>query len=362
MSTGHAVVDLAAVDAVWMTGALRGSGVLRNGRVTVIRREPCGTGQLADSYRFFLEYEPAGAGPATVVGKFPSTDLASRDFGRRSGYYRNEIRFYQDVAPDLPVVVPDPLFTALDDDHTGFVLLMSDLGPARAVDQLTGATADECAAVLEQVAALHAGSWHSEELAGVGWLSGTIASASAVTDGFSDVVAGFGDRYGDLIAEADVVEAAKLTTRQEAWKRTFSAPQCLWHTDLRADNVLFDVQGGRHRAALLDWQGVAFGRGSMDVAYFLGTSMTTDARRAHERALVAGYHAALRARGVQGYSAEDCWTDYRLGAIWALQSGIFGLGAVRRTPRGDAMWRSWIERAAAQTRDLDSFTALDGTD
>lgn len=45
-------------------------------------------------------------------------------------------------------------------------------------------------------------------------------------------------------------------------------------------------------------------------------------------------------------------------AIHGLQVGVFGLGAVKRSARGDEMWRIWIERTAAHTRDLDSFAAL----
>ncbi len=37
---------------------------------------------------------------------------------------------------------------------------------------------------------------------------------------------------------------------------------------------------------------------------------------------------------------------------------MFGLGAVKRSVRGDEMWRVWIERTCAQVRDLDSYSAL----
>jgi hypothetical protein len=126
------------------------------------------------------------------------------------------------------------------------------------------------------------------------------------------------------------------------------------------DNVLFDAQDGARPAVLLDWQGVGSGRGTIDLAYFLATSLTTQDRRAHERDLVRHYHEALVGHGVSGYGADECWDDYRVHAIHGLQVGVFGLGAVKRTPRGDEMWRVWIERSAAHTRDLDSFAVLAG--
>jgi hypothetical protein len=352
------VVHVDGVDATWMTEALRAAGVLGEGHVASLRREPCGTGQLADSYRFSLDYDGPGAGPATVVGKFPSDDPASRDFGRRSGYYRNEIRFYEQIATTLPIAVPTPLHAALAPDETEFVLVMDDLSPARIVDQLVGCTVDEAAAALEQIAVVHAGSWQRADLAAVDWLGGTVASFQSVTDAFPGLTESFADTYGDLVPSADIDEAAQLNEHLGAWKAILATPQCLWHSDLRADNLMFDAEDGRRPVVLLDWQGVGYGRGTIDVAYLLGTSLPSDRRRDHERDLVATYHAALAAHGVEGYSGEQCWDDYRLAAIHPLQTGVFGLGAVKRSPRGDEMWRQWIGRAADQTRDLESFSVL----
>lgn len=76
--------------------------------------------------------------------------------------------------------------------------------------------------------------------------------------------------------EADIAEAAKLNDHLDAWKAIFTAPQCLWHSDLRADNLLFDAQDGTVPVAVLDWQGVGYGAGTIDVAYFLATSLTTE--------------------------------------------------------------------------------------
>lgn len=358
MSGFAPVVHADAVDAEWMTAALRAAGVLTGGRVTTVTREPCGTGQLADSFRFTLTYDGPDAGPATLVGKFPSDDPASRDFGRRSGYYRNEIRFYEEIATTLAIAVPTPVHAALADDDTEFVLLMEDLSPARVVDQLVGCTPDEAAVALEQIAVVHAGSWARADLAAVGWLGGTVASFHQVTDAFPTLTGTFADTYGDLVPEADIDEAARLNAHLETWKAVLASAQSLWHSDLRADNLMFDVHGGARPVALLDWQGVGYGRGTIDVAYLLGTSLTTEVRRAHERDLVGAYHRALVAHGVDGYPWDACWRDYRLAAIHPLQTGVFGLGAVKRSARGDELWRQWIARCAEHTRDLGSFDVL----
>lgn len=358
MATVESVVRYEAVGPEWLTEVLRGADVLSgDAQVVAVSHDTCGTGQLADSYRFEITYDPPGAGPASLVGKFASEDEASREFGRQSGQYRNEIRFYQELANDLTITVPTPVYAALADNETDFVLLMQDLTPARVVDQLEGCSPDEAALVVEQQGALHGSSWGSAKLADTEWLGGTVTGWEGITDGFGQTITDFPEEFGH---GDDVQEAAKLVELADNWKRVLTNAQCLWHNDLRADNVLFDARGGEIPIAVLDWQGVTYGYGVIDLAYFSATSLTTQDRRAHERDLVATYHKSLVAQGVEGYSEEQCWEDYRMLAVHPLQTGVFGLTAVKRSERGDRMWANWIERSAAMTRDLDSFSVLAG--
>lgn len=362
MSLFPAVVPVDAVDAVWLSTVLREAGRIDAEKIVDLQGAPCGVGQLADSFRFTVRYDRPSTAPSTWVAKFASRDATSREFGRSSGYYRSEIGFYRELAASLPVAVPVAVHAALDANQTDFVLLMEDLAPARQVDQLVGCSADESARVLEQAAALHAGSWHSAELAAVDWLQSPLKIFTHATDAFAEIIQRFPELCGDLVPDHDLHEAAKLIAHAARWKQVFCTPQCLWHSDLRADNVMFDAGGGQRPVVILDWQGLGYGLGTTDVAYWLGTSMDTEARRQHERALVDHYHAALVSHGVRDYSRERCWNDYRRNAIHGLQIGVFGLGAVKRSPRGDRMWQNWIARTAAQVRDLDSYAALAATD
>lgn len=358
MDKPQPVLSAADVSAEWLSEVLAAAGRLSDGRVTDVRYAACGTGQLGDSYRFHLSYSAPGAGPATLVGKFASQDPTSREFGRSSGYYRNEIGFYTELVGQLPVSVPTALYAALDVNQTDFVLLMDDLAPARQVDQILGCTVDEAVLIMDQAAALHAASWQRAEWAALPWLQGTAAMFQHVTDRFAEVIAAFPTLCSDLVPQADLDEAARLEPLAARWREWIATPRCLWHSDLRADNVLFDAEDGRRPVVVLDWQGLGYGQGTIDIALWMGTSLPTELRRAHERALVARYHEGLLRGGVRDYTAEQCWADYRVNAIHGLQVGVFGLGAVKRTDRGDRMWQAWIERTAAHVRDLDSFSAL----
>jgi hypothetical protein len=346
---------LDTIEPEWLTRVLIDAELLSDGRVIAIDQERVGAGMVADAYRLVLTYDRPGNGPGSIVGKFAADDPVSREYGQRSGLYRNEVLFYQDLAPKLSFAIPTPVYSALADNETDFILLMEDLTPARAVDQIGGCSRDEAALVVEQIAAMHAGSWKDPKLAGTAWLQNNLRAWLEITDGFATSVSVFPE---GIVDDADVTEAARLIPYRDAWKRIIAEPRSLWHNDLRVDNVLFDACGGAMPVALLDWQGVTYAQGMLDVSYFIGTSLTTEDRRTNERDLVGSYHEALVARGVSDYSLEECWNEYRLLAIHPLQAAVFGISAVKRTERGDRMWRNWIERAATMTRDLDSFQLL----
>ncbi|MGH8008434.1 MAG: hypothetical protein ACREQ3_15675, partial [Candidatus Binatia bacterium] len=82
----------------------------------------------------------------------------------------------------------------------------------------------------------------TQRMARVGfWLKGPVNIFTEVTDTFADMVRNFSALCGDLVPQSDLAEAAKLTAHAAAWTRVLRDPQCLWHSDLRADNVLFDA-------------------------------------------------------------------------------------------------------------------------
>ncbi|NOU02172.1 MAG: hypothetical protein HOO94_00830, partial [Novosphingobium sp.] len=131
----------AAVEAGWLEGHLRAAELLHEGRITALRWEPIGTGQVGDSARFHLTYDREGAGPATVAGKFPAADEVSRGTAGAFGLYAKEVGFYRELAPHLAIRVPQVIAAELADNAVDFVLIFEDLGPCRGGNQL-----DSCSA------------------------------------------------------------------------------------------------------------------------------------------------------------------------------------------------------------------------
>lgn len=357
---GHlGIFEATALSADGITQILRQKGKLaENSSVKRLEYRPFGTGQSGESLRLYLSYETGTTGPASLVAKFASSSESARAFANAAGMYEREVRFYNELSSDLPVRTPEPLYAALDSETARFAIIMEDLAEARIVDQLIGNTIDEAALVMEQAAALHAGSWKKPALREATWLKSTGIVTRTLADAlpgyFQDYVAAFGDKMG---AEA-LSQAKKMVRARNRWAEIALEPYCLWHQDFRCDNMLFDAVSGSVPLAIVDWQTIGMGRGMADIAYYLGTSVSTKDRRDHERQLVEHYHRELWLRGVRDYDFDTCWLHYRENVAQGVFTVVHAAARAARTDRGDQMWMSWAKRTAAQAADLDTFSLL----
>ena len=98
-----------SITADWVNTCLTKSGYLTSGKVTNLRWQSLGTGQVADSVRFYLEYDRAGDGPATLAAKFPAQDQVSSKTAAMMGLYKKEVLFIAKLPNRLEFVFPKPL-------------------------------------------------------------------------------------------------------------------------------------------------------------------------------------------------------------------------------------------------------------
>lgn len=341
------VPGAADLTASWLSDALAA-------KVTEVRTEPVGTGQVSDSLRLHLTYAGATDLPPTMVAKVPAADASSRSAARAIRTYEVEACFYAQIAGRLDAGIPTCYFSAYDAEQDEYTVLLADLAPALPGDQLAGVTPEDAAAAIDEMAALHAAGWDDPELAALPWLNRHDADSAAFTAAMvTGLYDGFKDRYGADLG-ADVLTLIEdflpsiggyLTDRE--------GPLTLFHGDFRADNLLF----GGPRAAVVDWQTVAYAPGPADLAYFLGSSLPVEVRRTSERTLVERYHRALTARGVT-LTWDDCWDAYRRHAFHGIVMSIGASMIVERTDRGDEMFRTMTTRHAHHARDLNSLTLI----
>lgn len=353
----HAAAD---VTPEWLTNALGQAGALQPGAtVARCKAEPVGTGQMADTVRFRLTYDAgrADAGPASVVGKFASADDQSRGTGLALRAYEIEVRFYQEVAARIDARVPRAYVAEIEPATGWFTLLLEDIVGGVQGDQIEACGPDVAAAVLDEMAGLHAPCWEADDLAALEWLNrGSPEADQLLGTMVQTLLPGFLERYADTMAPEHQELCRFLADHMSAYVSLREGPRTAGHCDFRLDNLLFQPEDPR--PVVVDWQTLIWGRGAADVAYFVGGSLTTDDRRRHESDLLAGYHDSLCRRGVSDYSLEQLRADTRGETFAGLIMAIVASMLVQRTERGDLMFLTTATRHAQHAIDVDAPALL----
>jgi thiamine kinase-like enzyme len=341
------VTGAADLDAEWLTAVL-------GTKVTDLRTQPVGTGQVADTVRLFVDYADADAGPPTLIVKVPAAEEASRVGARLTRTYEIEASFYRDLAPTLPVRTPHCYHAAHDPHTDAYDVLLEDVSPAEQGDQMAGCTYAEIAAAVDELALLHAPRWNDQSLLHLDWLHRAKpeqldATVSLVTA----TVAPFHEQYRELVAPQTMTVLDELTPHLGTYLRHRPPPWTIVHGDFRADNLLF----GGPRVVVVDWQTVGIGPPAGDLSYLLGASLTPELRRRHEGQLVDRYVSHLHDQGVD-VDRQAVWDGYRRWAFGGLVMAVAASALVRRTARGDEMFVTMADRHAQQALDLDSLAVV----
>jgi hypothetical protein len=358
---GHSTIAIADTPDLltpeWLTAAL--AEHLGGGRVTAVDATPVGTGQMCDSLRLALTCEGAPASiPASIVAKLPAADPTSRATALSLRSYEKEVRFYQQLAPELPIRTPAVFHAAIDPATASFVLLLEDMAPARAGDQLAGCTPEVVASAVDELVKLHAPRWGDPTLAELEWLHGDIDAGRAFLGMLlPGVWGGFKDRYAADLDPHVIPLGEELFAHLDAYLARPTVPLTITHGDYRLDNLLLDPDDGRVRG-VVDWQTVAVGPALVDVAYVMGAGLLAEDRRPAEEGLVRRYHDGLVAAGIEGFDWDTCWQEHRRGTFAGLVMAVAASMLVERTARGDQMFMAMATRHARHALDLDAVDLL----
>ncbi|MEE8456422.1 MAG: phosphotransferase, partial [Acidimicrobiia bacterium] len=299
-----------SVSTEWLTEALGVGGPGSNASVTSFRAERVGeeqgwTGELARIEISYSEYVEGA--PSSVIAKFSPPDPDHV-------FSLHEVRFYQEIAAGKDFSVPYCHYGEVDPENGAAVLLLEDLSRLRTVRFLDGCTPKEAEAAVMALARIHAAWWGDEALESMGWLL-TIAET-----GFSGWWTRYPNKIKTILPEFEIsrglMEFGDLfaTDMPLILDRIEGAPFTCVHRDIHLDNLLFGSQPDDPSAVLIDWQTTGRGKGISDVAYLLISSLSPQDRRRSERRLVDLYHRYLISSGVEGYTLDQCWSDYIVSA------------------------------------------------
>ena len=219
----------------------------------------------------------------------------SADHLRTRGH--REIRFYDELAPRIPLRTPRVLASLIEASGR-CALLLAAYTP---VKPASGMNAAEFTEIAEQLGRFHAAFWNrTDQLDTLPWveklqtpdLNGDARHAHKTWRTLAQR-----PQLRDVLTDATLsdIEAAlaELVTRPEHAPGT---AMTLCHGDCHLGNLLRDHDG---RLVWADWQEVRVGHGPGDLTFLLQRAEADGANVAHDL-VVAAYCSALRAAGVGG--------------------------------------------------------------
>ncbi|MCP5181735.1 MAG: phosphotransferase [Pseudomonadales bacterium] len=287
----------------------------------------------------------------TIIAKFPSPAEENRAVARTYDMYGREVRFYQNIAPLLPLRTPACYFAAHTPETQDFIILMEDIRDHRIGDQVAGCTLDEAVAVIETIAAMHAATWKQTDRLGLishnnpaqrdGMIGGFQFGWPVVMEKFRDVIPD-----SALIAESGMPAATPWLLNEMC-----SAPVCLNHVDMRLDNIFFG-----NDVLFVDWQSTAASCPEHDLAYFVTQSVPIDVRHSYD--LVDHYYKAFRAHGID-YPRELFDRRYKVSALYLLDFAVVIAGTLNlANERGHKLGRTLLGGAMSALDELNAFELL----
>lgn len=352
----------------WLTATLEAAGVLHGAQVTRLSTSPVGEGigMLGILARVAITYDrPAPDAPQTVIAKFPSPVPGNREIGMTYRLYEREVNFYTRVSAEIEGLAAPRCYGGRYNPETGdSFLLLEDLAVYRTGDQVAGCSAAEAMMILDAVIPLHASYWDRIDhplLEGVTKVDDPpqiagITGGCAV--GWDPCVAMFPEAMPD---EIRAVKERFLAAVPELHHMVGGLVQTVIHGDLRLDNMMFGDTPDVRPVVLLDWT-LTKTSGLHDVAYLVSQNVDLEERRAHESEIIEHYHRGLLDHGVEGYSLEQCWEDYRLVVLHLFAYAVLIAGTLDpANDRGTAFMRQMLQRSSTAVMDHELLALIPQT-
>lgn len=274
------------------------------------------------------------------------------------GLYAAEVNFYRDLAPEIPMRLPEIYLAELDEDNGRVFLLMESFSNWRSPDQVVGATKEEVETAVDGLVTLASTYWNQPRLSEISWLNQFNAAAwDQIDSQLPDSVDEALRRLGNL-APASMESSARAIVPHANWFRHTASVgnQVLSHQDYRVENFFYSPEG---EFAVIDWQLLKQSNPAFDLAYLLGSNIDTSLRREIEQDLLQRFHGGLVSKGVSDYSFDDLIADYRLSMIGVSFNVIIaGANVDESNERTARLIRAYADRVFDAIEEWDCVSLL----
>jgi aminoglycoside phosphotransferase (APT) family kinase protein len=329
--------DARDVCEVWCQSEL---APIWGGSLRQVRVVPMPEGRMSATVRIALDWS-AGQGPSTLVVKLASQSRRARKVAMQEDAYATEYRFYTELARDLPVAVPRCHAAAFDASTGAYCLVLEDMATAQA--PMPDPFSLDRRAASQAIGALARLHCYRPAL-GPGrlrWLARRepiIASAQGVA-----LALALASRFLELpLPDDSVVRACERLRHSAPHGDNPAAPfVSVVHGDFRTENLIW----AQDRMTILDWQTVGLGPGLADLAYFVGTSVSDEARNGRHDELLDEYLDAAAEAGVatDPLAARRAYRQY---VFAGLILAIIGWRVTEHDAKADALFATLATRSA----------------
>lgn len=281
----------------------------------------------------------------------------SHDVGQET-VYAGEVYYYSKLAGRWDTHSPKCHLARNESDTGNSFIIMDDLlvKQPRFFEPVEAVPVDLVKRAVATLARIHASSWMDPLLLSDPWLSsgGAWVQSNVIGWLYSDDNWRFmsnAPRFRVLPAvlrDRDLLRETHVELIH-GWRES-AMPYCVSHGDAHVGQGYVLPDGS---VDFLDWQCVMKNSWANDVAYFVGSALTIEDRRAYEKDILAFYLSELTARGVAVPSFADAFELYRVYAF-------HGIGWVCCKPemQSEENCAAIAERFAAAVLDLDSIAAV----
>lgn len=296
-----------------------------------------------------VRWNPESNAPSALFGKLAPTDPTQRQMVAFTDMGRREARFYAEIASELPLRVPRPIWSGWsDEDESQYFMLLEDLSESgcsfpTSQDYETDQSVE---GMIDSLATLHGHYWASPRFSqDWTWIEPPMRSSIGpllVEQGMK--------QFGHRMPPAFHALATLYLDHNEAVCDLLDAgPETLTHGDSHIGNTFMD----HGEVGLLDWACVCRAPGIRDVSYYLCNSVPTSVRRERESALLERYLEKLAASGGVAASFEDAWRQYRRLATCSWIAATVTAAAGSRMQSIEVGLRA-MDRATKAIIDLDT--------
>jgi Ser/Thr protein kinase RdoA (MazF antagonist) len=314
MGESRLITHEAQVTPRWLTDVLAPSGRLDGEVASVSVRARRETGYHVVLW-LDVDYSRPAELPARLVLKFSQDTRATRvpETGREVAFY-NEIARHMGAGP--AVTCYDAVYSAA---AGRLHVLMDDLSGthyAQAASHVPP-TQPECFGIVDALARLHAFWWGRPpfDVAGSHVVDDAEIGARVLEN--SRRMEAFATMLGDRLSAN---RRAIIRTVLAGMPRLFRRLSCPFgmsvvHSDVHVGNFLYPREPAAHAVAIIDWQTWNVDLAVRDLAQMMAYFWFPEHRGQHEVPLLRRYHRGLQALGIENYTWEAMFDDYRLCVI-----------------------------------------------